>query len=353
MKHPVTLPILFLLCFTQLINLQADPNQAQPVAIENNLISRTVTNSDEEVITFRSNQDLTVEDLCKPMSMRSDGTLKYSSVTCFLKHTINHEKYVQDVIPEIPFAHLEQFINHGIKTNQQRSYIKAVFRLFDKKFKAAPYINAAELAPFLQKLPELLKTYLIAPTKAEKKHVIKQVVRSELENHFEFLKQDPEAFLDQLAEKILCAQSPAGEVSCEQLRYSLGRFIETCLTKIIWSPTDKDEVWKTFVAIGRSLATLQEQSIIISLDDLDDLLWTLTTRFCLFLSISGSDLPVDFYEKARDDIRHGIEYFDKCKEQEDLITSKSAYLQDAIIKNAAKSYAKGRFGILTDTIVKK
>lgn len=335
----LTLRFLLLLCFAQLINF----------TLAKNTISNTVVNVlDNELIGLNKSDNVepTFEELCRPVTFTPSG------ITCFFKHVYNVEKYAQEVLPELPFNHLEQFLTHGIKTNQPRSYPKAVFRLFEKKFKAVPYINAAEFETFVQKLPDLTKLYL-EPNLTARKQTVKKIMRSELETNFDAFKQNPDTFLDNLAEKIVTSeQLNAHEVTMEHLQYNIVKFIDTCLNKIIWSPSDKEDVWASFIKIGKDLGTLKEQGIVRSAEDLDDCLWTLTTRFCLFLSLSGSDLPLEFYEKAREDIHKGIACLDSIEEQEDLMTTKRSCVQDAIIRSAAKSYARGTFGILSDTTTK-
>jgi len=325
----LTLRLLLLLCFTQLINYTSAKNA----------ISNTVAHVlDNELISIRKDEYIepTIEELSQPVIFTPSG------ITCFINHRYNVEKYAQEVLPELPFNHLEQFLVHGLRTNQPRSYTKAVFRLFEKKFKAVPYINAAEFESFVQRLPELIKLYL-APNQAARKRTVKMIMRSEMETNFDAFKQNPDAFLDNLAEKIVTSeQADIHEVTLEHLQYNMAKFIDTCLNKIIWSPSDKDDVWANFIKIGKGLNTLKEQGVVRSTDDLDDCLWTLTTRFCLFLSLSGADLPVEFYEKACKEIHRGIACLDNIEEQEDLMLTKRACVHDAILKNVAKSYENAR-----------
>lgn len=295
-----------------------------------NLISRTLNNvADIEIITLNKDQngDPTLDELHKNIFFSPSG------LTCYLKHIYNCPKYAQEALPALPFKHLEEFLKHGIKTKQARSYTKAVFRLFDKKFKAVPFINADELIPFLQKLPDLLEKDLEPDQNS--KFFVKRLIRFELEHNFEKLKQDPDLFIDNLAEKIVESDLSIGnEVNRNQLRFSITKFIDTCLNKAIWSPTDND-IWINFMNIGKELNTLKEKGIIKDSDDLDDCQWTLTTRFCFFLSLAGSTLSFEFYNQACEELAKGIQHLDDITEQEELILSKAAQIKDTIIQNYA------------------
>jgi hypothetical protein len=312
--------ILVLPFFIQLINSHA----------HHNIISKTVGNvADIEVISINRNQheEPSLDELHKAITFSPSG------LTCYFKHIYNCSKYAQEALPALPFKHLEEFLLHGNATNQPRSYTKAVFRLFDKKFKSIPFISAEELVPFLKKLPDLLEKEL--ETDKNKKFFISRLIRFELENHFEDLKQNPDDFLDNLAEKIIESDFDIdSDINRCQLQFTITKFIDTCLNKAIWSPTDKD-IWKNFMDIGKELTHLKDKNVIRDTDDLDDCQWTLTTRFCFFLSLSGSALSIDFYNQACEEISKGISHLDSLAEQEELIQSKTNRLKDSVIQNYA------------------
>jgi len=333
-----------LLLFPVLLSL---PQLSNSNTVTRNQISRTIQDvEDIQIITINkdSKSEPSLEDLCRGITFSPSG------LTCYFKHIYNCPKYAQELLPALPFKHLEEFLQHGISTNQPRTYTKAVFRLFDKKFKAVPYINAEEIVPFIKKLPTLLEKCL--ETEQDKKSFIKKLLRFELENNFELLKNDPDTFLDTVAEKIVESDGACieNDINCNELRFSITRFIDTCLNKVIWSPSDKQNVWNSFIAIGQEISALKDTKVIKDNDDLDDCQWTLTTRFCLFLSLSGSDLPLEFYNEARDNLHQGIEHLDKLHEQEELILSKSAQIKESIMEGYSR--AQGRdHGLISEEVV--
>lgn len=273
----------------------------------------------------------TFEDLCKKV------TFTHFGLTCFFKHVYNCEQYAQDVLPYAPFQHLEEFLNHGTKTNQSNVYTKAVFKLFDKKLKAAPFITAVSFVEFTRKLADLVQKDLNKTN--NKKTDIKNTVRAELENNFDILKADPDQFLDILAEKIIELDMSAKNISRDNLCVTITRFLDTCISKITWSPEDKDLVWKSFFEIGQELTRLHAKGIIRNTDDLDDCQWSLVTRLNYFLSLASSRMPRNFFEKAGSDIVHGIAHFDSLVEQEELMTTKTQYLRDTLVASARRSDA--------------
>ncbi len=318
-----------------------------PYTLSKNQISSTVNMmNDMEVISLNKDTKGNPE----PEELERNIRFTQSGLTCYFKHIYNCPQYAQDTLTRLPFKHLDEFINHGIKSQQSRSYIKAVFRLFDKKFKSVPFIDADEIVPFLQNLPKLLDRYLMPDP--QKKFFVKNLIRFELENNFETLKRNPDLFLDNLAGKIVESDTISNEeLTRDDLKTTVTKFIETFLNKAFWSTSDK-ELWQNFLNIGKELHSLRENNIIKSDEDLDDCQWTLTTRFCLFLSLSGSALPGDFYQQANLDLHKEITHLDALEEQEELIMPKKTHLQSAIVNGYGKLQGRlSNSGILSEPII--
>ncbi len=329
--------LLFVLTlFAQLIN-GSGPSSTS-------MLSKAVAGiPDHEIITLDRNgqYEPTLHELQRAVVFTPSG------LTCYFKHIYSCRRYVEDVLPYKPFKHMSEFLEHGIQTKQNRLYTKAVFRLFDKKFKAISIVVAPALQSFLQKLPDLLEKDL-GPDVHKKMH-IKKLVRTELEQGFDQLKKDPDSFLDQLAEKIVCGNYYADNVSRMQICACVTKFVDLCLSKAMWSV--QTDVWGSFTQIGRGLMALHKKGIIPDADALDDCQWTLTTRFVTFLSLWGSDLPLEFYQKAGEEIRKGVDYLDALTEQEVCLKTKIEYLKEALVEGAIKANAHQK-GIISEAVLR-
>jgi hypothetical protein len=312
---------------------------------QQNIISNTVAQIPDYEIISSTNLDRyepTFDDLCKKVTFTRSGLI------CYFKHIYNCDKYAQEVLPLIPFQHMQEFLTHGNNTHQPIMYTKAVFKLFDKKLKATPSISATEFLSFLQKLPTLIQKDLAQAD--NKKYSIKQLIRSELENQFEQLKANPDLFLDTLSQKIIDLDTAPAYIQKEQLCFTITRFIDTCLSKIMWVASDKHEVWNNFFALGQELVKLNDLGILKDHEDLDDCQWALNTKFCCYLSYTGSQLSRSFFEKARTDLQNGIKHFDMLPEQEDLLKTKTQQLKEAVITSSIKAEAR-QFGILSEDVI--
>jgi len=115
------------------------------------------------------------------------------------------------------------------------------------------------------------------------------------------------------------------------------------LSKLVWSPEDGEKTWNSVKDISYQLATLVDNNILVDINDLDDLFWTLTYRYCYFLEIAGSDLPLEFFEKVKNDITAQELLFLELEEEDNLFESKASYLTRSLFQAEVKSraYKKG------------
>ncbi len=273
-------------------------------------------------------------------------TFSPTGMESFFTKIYNSTNYGTDFLPN-NFMHLQQFLNYGLDTQQPSSYIMSVFKLFGNKVKAASYVNAYAFSEMLNWLHKPIGGYFKqAPpvSKDELKVTINDVLYSSFLSQFEFFKKDPQNFFNDLSHEILTSLnhellSANKEIKQEQLRQSIIRFLEVCLSKIIWSPQEPEEAWDSVKLISQQLASLMDSNILVERDRLDDLCWSLVHRVCLFVDIAGTNLPLDFYDKVKQDLNSKELVFCEIEEQEKLITKKSDVLLQAFASGEAKTRA--------------
>lgn len=263
-----------------------------------------------------------------------------SGIHSFIKHTYNRSDYGQEFLPN-SFSHLIQFLEHGNNTNQSKSFVKSVFRLFNQKLKNASYVNAYACADLLKQLPDLLLP-TFAPKRSPRnfKETINELLYSTFISRFKIFKKQPDIVLDELTEEIINVAGNEFEieehVTVAQLRQVIMRFLEGTLNKLIWSPEDHQEIWKSILTISHQLHKLGEYNILDDTDDLDDLTWSLVYRFGFFLELTGQDLPVEFYTRVKQDIIDQPFLLLELEEQEKFITPKAEYLMRSLLEQEAK-----------------
>jgi hypothetical protein len=281
----------------------------------------------------------------QPLKMTAAG------LHCFFDQLYNSKRYIEDFYPN-NFTHLEQFLEHGLQTRQERNYTKAIFSLFSQKTKGCMYISAYAFDELLSGLPRLVEYHFAHQAKnaEQKKKEIKQLLWQEFLNNFDLCKENPHLFFDTLSESILKTVDPDAhqDVSTEYLRQTIIRFVEGGLSKILWDPTDK-HIWGSVKRIGDHLIELTKHNIITDTDDLNDLAWSLVHRLCYFIDITGSDLPREFYEEINVDLKNATHPLLLLEEQEELAESKRSVLERVVVEGIARQQAK-QYGLITEAL---
>jgi hypothetical protein len=156
-------------------------------------------------------------------------------------------------------------------------------------------------------------------------------------NEFDKFKEQPDQFIDELTKSIVAATTR--EMDIESLRQATIRFLEVGLSKLIWNAKDFGKTWDNLKTVADKIATLMEFNIVDDLNDLDELFWTLTHRYCYFLDLNSTELPISFYERAKNEMAtQQLVLFD-LEEQESFIQSKSECVMQALLTQEAKKRA--------------
>lgn len=269
-----------------------------------------------------------------------------NGIQTFLKQTFNHPEYARQVLAH-DFSHFVQFLQHGKRMGQKRSYAKQVIRLFTNRLKSTPFINPYAFSNLLSELSDLLSEYFIIFKLADldpAKLIINDISMNHFAAQFLLFKDNPKQFFDDLSSQIIDALNNryqiVEEVTAEDLRKSVLIFLEVALNKLVWSPDEQVETWNLCKKIADQLALLMESNIICDPDDLNDLFITLIERYCYFLDVTNNDLPTPFFEKLKQSVATESLVFLEMEEQEQGIETKSERLMRAVLEGEARARAR-------------
>jgi hypothetical protein len=253
----------------------------------------------------------------------------------FVCQRYNNPEYVDFLAND--FKDLVEFLEYGIHSHQSRMYTQQVVRLFSNEIKRTSYVNSDAFSIVLQKMPRLLESFFVPPKRADL-HVLQENINSLLYNSFlqkfSLFKESPDSFLNELTAQIVQVLNTGeheNDISIEELRKTVIIFLEGSLSKLIWSPLDGVNTWRSVKTIAQQLATLMDCSIITDVDDLNSLYITLVERYCFFIDVASLDLPAPFYEEMKKDILASADHrLFMIEEQDDLIQSKKDRLMTVI-----------------------
>jgi hypothetical protein len=293
--------------------------------------------------------DKILQDLSNPVNTSAEG---FSN---FLRYSYNQPEYAQDFLPN-NFFHVAQFLEHGKTTKQTRAYSQSVLRLFANKLKGSSYVNALALSDLLDQMPQLLEHHFLVQRKGAELHFlqekINQLLYARFLDKFAEFKSSPTAFFNDLSQEIVEALSAStmdmGDISIEELRKTMLVFCEVALGKLIWSPEDQIDTWKSVKKISQQLTALMDCNILADADDLNDLFVTLIERYCFFIDIAGDALSLDFYKNLKDDMQTSTLLLFELAEQEEFIERKAQRLTRAI-DTAKKRSIKSMVNQVTKT----
>lgn len=299
-----------------------------------------------QIIKPESTEDY-VEDLVQPIDFSQMGIDDFF-------HRFNHKLYVQEVLRYGGLrTHLLSFCDEGVASEQGADFYHSLFRIFTRRVKATPCIDAEDLCVFLERLPNIL-SYLYLP-QMRIKHpqvVVKDMLCSELNKNFDLFQEHPEAFLDKLS-KDVCARvlhydmPIKGEVDNTKLRNVTIKLIDSCLAKVAWSPPYDKEIWYSFKHILKSIMQLKMNHIIEDTDDIKDLIDTAVMRFCHNINVIGGKFSMDFYEAVREDLQSHIVGLDDFEEELEVLSTLREILQATMIENVGRAKAREKFGLIT------
>ena len=308
-----------------------------------------IDNKKSSTVTYRS-EDVEREEglsLFSPVDASPEG------IKNFLQQVYNRHEYIE-ILPT-NLSHIIQFLRHGKKNNQSRAYVKSVVKLFSNKLKGVQYINAYAYSLMLAELPDLLNSYFLIkrPSGLNKyKDTLNSILYQTFLAKYDFFKKSPQEFFDVLSQEIIETLQHdlpmlSDDISTEELRNTLVRFLEIGINKLVWHPEEHDKIWGSVKAISRQLEALMENNIIDDANDLDDLYWTLIHRFSYFIDIAHESLPAKFFETIKTDIASEQLLLVELEEQEALITSKRDHLLHIVRGSLARKQGAAKGLILS------
>lgn len=287
----------------------------------------------------------------QPKDIQVDAPHLFATVRTALKT----REYAQDGLPN-DFSYLVQLLAYGQEVSNRIEYARAVFSVFSKVIGGSQYVNAYAYQEFLEQLVPTLKPYFVNYRTSHKrslsigldgdmydrfKEAVSNMLYVQFSSQYDVFRSSPLQFFDELSQAI--TDIAKQEVEAQQARVAIKRFLELCMSKLVWSPEEHAQVWDNVKSIAQVLSLLTHNNIIEDPNDLNDMYWTLLHRFNFFVDLVGGQLPLSFYEQVKNDCAQNNLLFLTLAEQDACILTKQECLRYTLIEGEAKcrAYEKG------------
>ncbi len=247
--------------------------------------------------------------------------------TAFIQNCMNDSLYARIFLPSC-FDHMIDFLEFGKTLPQRNEFDAEVFHLFHQKLKQTSWVNAFAFVRLLDKLPTLVEPNNIHLATVKEK--IKKTVYVNLEQKFDQLKENPELFLNTLADELLAITVET--VDTQELYTIVLRFLEQACDKLIWTPEDREVTWECLNLIGTQLEYLLQVGLIPTVKKLNALYWSLISRYAYFVENSSRELGLATIETLQKSLQIETPSWLLIPEAENTLRTKKAYLETLLFE---------------------
>lgn len=281
----------------------------------------------------------------------------------YIKRVYNQPTYAEYLSRDA--SHIIEFSELGSELHLTPEYMYVGLRLFYNKLKGTEIIDDTVVLQLLPAISRQLEGYFDPCTEETRIHNLEsfdfvkrrseEIILYKFTQHFTEFQATPDLFVNKLAGDLAAfykqqddikiqeaSQQETKNESLTRLRHMVIRFFELSLSKIMWNIYQPEVIWPSVKALACNLRGLAEYGVINHMDDLDDLLWSLTHRFNYFLDLTGADLPIKFYDQIEEDLVNRNVFFLEAKEQDEGIVSKKQLFIEALVRSKAKAIANQR-----------
>lgn len=271
-----------------------------------------------------------------------------------LKHFFNHKFNDQRYIKNLPHNLIDilDFLEYAKATNQNKRFIRTTLKIFNQKFKSLAYLSAKHFTELIARLPELID-YSFYGIENDEHTTVKNILFNEFKYKYSFFQEDPRKFVNHLSDQICRAVNIKNicldDISADELRATILRFLETGLMKIVWFIEDETDIWTQFKETCQKIYKLKEKNILYELEDINDLILTAIDKFLFILDARGSELSIEFYEKIWTEIHENSFDWLNLEELEELLETKKNKLLKGLKKIHLKTVARFRYGLISNT----
>jgi hypothetical protein len=246
----------------------------------------------------------------------------------------NSASYKDHTLPNYSMMHLIEFMEYSKNMDDPRFFCLSILNLFHNRFKDCTWTHPYAFTMFVNELPNVLK-HVCIDDETIIKDDIKQTIRHALLQDFQTLKSNPNAFLDKVSTTIYDNIMYSSEPPLVEFQAFMGRFLESVINKLVWDPAEGVDTWESAKLLAEKLDALVAARIIRDDSELNNLYWSLITRYCYFLDSVGSQISKETLTTIQQDIRERSHILIGLSEDEEVAMSKADRLQQSLLTSFA------------------
>lgn len=330
MKRKIMLPIVAALLASCMLHI---PSSASSLAMHRNIIAQRLSGSTHH------QRLLSVENSLHSYLQEMYNSNDYSD---YLSHNINHLIIMLGTIKKLS---LDQ---------DGAVYAYTILKLFTDKMKSCEMVTYTVVEQILRFLPSLIGCYFEAEEAGYSlrslRTFIGQMLEAKLTQYAPSKYSNNEKTSSSIAHSLAHIEYKRQQETLDtkqaiwRLRLMTQRFIDTLLSKVVWSQAHYESNWPSFLKIAHLIEMLTKRNIIDHRDDVDSLQWALVHRFRYFITLTGSIFPIDFYENIEHDLKNHCVPF--LLSEQDAVKTKNEVLLETVILGKTKAIAYRDAGII-------
>lgn len=224
-----------------------------------------------------------------------------------VKKDIEQADFIECILP-YDFSSMIFLLQEGNKLSEERyTYFRSVLKMYMNFVKQASFIDADHFLLVLKELstlfsdqtPDINLGILKFQPHQYQNNLYNQLVSS-FSTQYDFFKTAPQEFLQDVSKIITKDIKKTVEYNDFEQQYV--RFLEIAYSKLLWNPLDIRESWSVVQETATLIQHQIDKKIIYDQNNIDDILWSLVTRYGYFVEMFSDDISVNILKKIKAEI---------------------------------------------------
>lgn len=223
-----------------------------------------------------------------------------------VKQDIEQGDFIEHILP-YDFSSMIFLLQEGNKIEEKYLYFRSVLKMYMNFIKQTPFIDAEHFLLVLKALSTIFSDQIphmnLGILKFQSQHyqnnLYNQLVSS-FSSQYDFFKTAPQEFLQDVSKII--TQDIKKTVEYNDFEQQYVRFLEVAYSKLLWNPLEIRQSWDIIKETALLTQHQVDRKIIFDQNNIDDILWSLVTRYGYFIEMFSNDISANTLKKIKTEI---------------------------------------------------